>query len=173
MARLRRITIRAALKQLLNVVGRLRSAYGDRKAFTLDGRLVGDIGEVLVEEAYSVELLEGLHKQHDARTRGGRLVQIKATMKESLTFPADHVPNYYLGIKILPDGSFREVFNGPGRIAYLAIKHRARPKTSLHSIPIARLAALQARVKPDGRIPLRRRVAARRSARTARVNGAR
>ena len=148
------ITIRSALRQLLRVVGRLRATY-DGKQFTLDGRLVGDIGEVLAAETYDLALLDGLQWHYDARDRNGRRVQIKATMKRALTFPADHVPDYYLGIVIKPDGSFEEVFNGPGRIAFEAVKHRVRPKTSLHSIPIKRLQELQSRVRRDQRIPFR------------------
>ncbi len=88
-----------------------RNEYPKRR-FTLDGRLVGDLGEVLVEGEYDVELFEGLVKHHDAMTHDGRQPQIKATMQTGLTFPVDNVPDYYLGIKIHPDGTFTEIFNG-------------------------------------------------------------
>lgn len=42
-----RITIPDAVKQMLAIVEQLCAAY-PKKKFTLDGRLVGDIGEVLV-----------------------------------------------------------------------------------------------------------------------------
>ena len=76
-------------------------------------------------------------------------------MKNSLTFPADHVPNYYLGIKIAPDGSFIEVFNGPGAVAWEAVKDRKPPKTNLYSVPIGTLKKLQKKVVPIDRIPRR------------------
>jgi len=38
-------------------------------------------------------------------------------MKKKLTFSADHVPNYYLGVQVGTDGALIEVFNGPGAIA--------------------------------------------------------
>jgi hypothetical protein len=107
------ITIPDAVNQMLQIVKQLQSAY-PKKRFTLDGRLVGDLGEILVEDAYDVGLNEGLQKHHDAITSDGRQVQIKATMKNSLTFPVDHVPDYYLGIKIHADGTFTEVFNHLG-----------------------------------------------------------
>ena len=132
------ITIPEAVRQMLIVVEQLRVAY-PKKAFTLDGRLVGDIGEVLVEDAYDLELYENVKARYDAECSDGRKVQIKATMKETLTFPADHVPDYYLGVKIHPDGSFTEIFNGPGKIAGEAIKNRTTPKTNLHSIAVATL----------------------------------
>lgn len=139
------ITIPDAVKEMLSIVDRLCKAYPHKK-FTLDGRLVGDIGEVLVEDAYELKLFPDIKKHHDAECTDGRLVQIKATMKTSLTFPADHIPNYYLGVQVRTDGTFTEVFNGPGAIAWEAVKHRARPKTNLHSISIATLQKLQKKV---------------------------
>jgi hypothetical protein len=147
-------TIPEAVKELLEVVRRLQEAY-PAKRFTLDGRLVGDIGEILVKESYDVELSSGIHKHHDGITPDRRQVQIKATMKKSLTFPADHVPEYYLGIVIHPDGGFDEVFNGRGRTAQLAVRGRTRPKTNLHSVSISALAKLNAGVREKDRIPLR------------------
>jgi hypothetical protein len=76
-------------------------------------------------------------------------------MKKSLTFPADHIPNYYLGVQIHPNGTFSEVFNGPGAIAWEAIKGRAAPKTNLHSVQIGALKKLQAKVHASDKIPLR------------------
>jgi len=146
------ITIPEAVKQMLNIVERLCLAY-PKKKFTLDGRLVGDIGEVLVEDAYDLKLYEDVKKHHDAECSDGRLVQIKATMKKNLTFPADHMPNYYLGVQLRADGTFIEVFNGPGAIAWEAVKNRSKPKTNLHSISISALKKLNARVRPEDRIP--------------------
>ena len=148
------ISIPEAVEQMLAIVERLCVAY-PKKRFTLDGRLVGDIGEVLVEAAYDLTLFEDIKKHHDAECSDGRLVQIKATMKESLTFPADHIPNYYLGIQILADGTFVEVFNGPGAIAWEAVKKRATPKTNLHSVSITVLQNLQSKVQTGDRIPHR------------------
>jgi hypothetical protein len=81
-------------------------------------------------------------KHHDARCADWRL-EIKATMKDSLTFPADHVPELYLGIKLHADGAFDEIFNGPACVAREAATGRKPPKTSLHSVGIATLARLQ------------------------------
>jgi hypothetical protein len=148
------ITIQAAVERLLEIVSQLQEAY-PKKRFTLDGRLVGDIGEILVEASYDVELFEDLQRHHDGKTSDGRLVQIKSTMKESLTFPADHVPDYYLGIKVHKDGSFSEVFNGPGAIAWEAVKNRKPSKTNLHSISIQALTTQSSKVSERERIPLR------------------
>jgi hypothetical protein len=153
-----KITIPEAVKQLLSIVEKLRTSYKDQnKHFTLDGRLVGDIGEVLAEEAYDIKLFEDLQKHHDARCSDGRLVQIKATMKNNLTFPVDHIPVYYLGIQIHSDGTFTEIFNGPGVIAWQAVRNRKATKTNLHSVSIGALNKLNARVQDSDRIPRRSR----------------
>lgn len=145
------ITIPIAVKQLLHIVNQLQKAY-PKKKFTLDGRLVGDLGEILVEAEYDLELHEGLRKYHDAKTPDGRQVQIKTTMQNALTFPVDHVPDYYLGIKINTDGTFMEVFNGPGSVAVEGIKNRKPTKTNLHNISINSLAILNNKVREEDRI---------------------
>lgn len=148
------ITIQAAVRKLLKVVEQLQQAY-PKKKFTLDGRLVGDIGEILVEASYDVKLFEDMQPHYDGKTANGHLVQIKATMKNSLGFPVDHVPDYYLGIKVHKDGRFSEVFNGPGAIASEAVKNRKPPKANLHAVGIQALARLSSKVSPKERIPLR------------------
>jgi hypothetical protein len=148
------ITIPDAVRQMLLIVEKLCAAY-PKKKFTLDGRLVGDIGEVLVEDAYDLDLFADMKKHHDGECSDGRLVQIKATMKKSLTFPADHIPNYYLGVQIHSDGTFTEIFNGPGAIAWKAVKGRAAPKNNLYSVQITTLKSLQTEVAEADKIPLR------------------
>ncbi|MBQ0960587.1 hypothetical protein KAK06_16655 [Ideonella sp. 4Y11] len=149
------ITIPEAVKQLLGIVQRLHRAF-PHKAFTLDGRLVGDLGEVLVEQMYDLTLLEGLQKHYDAKTPDGKHVQIKATMKANVTFPVDHTPDYYLAVKIHPDGRLEEIFNGPGSIVREQIKGRKATKTNLHSISIGALRKVQGEVKATEKISLRR-----------------
>ena len=127
------ITVQETIKQLLQVVKQLRSTY-PKKRLTLDGRLIGDLGETLVEGGYNIEIFESLEKHHDAKTDDGRQIQIKATMQNGLTFPVDHVPDYYLGIQIHRDGTFTEVFNGPGSIAAKSVENRKPTKTNLHYV---------------------------------------
>lgn len=144
--------IHQAVKDMLQIVKALQGAY-PKKKFTLDGRLVGDLGEILVEEDYDLELYEGLEKHHDGETTDGRRVQIKTTMKDSLTFPVDHIPHYYIGIKVHSDGTYDEIFNGPGAIAWEAVKNRQPTKTNLHSITLSALRKLNEAVADGDRIP--------------------
>lgn len=58
-------------------------------------RVVGDVGEVIADLEYAIILHDTSQPGYDATTSDGRNVQIKATLKDSLTFKT--VPDYYLG----------------------------------------------------------------------------
>jgi hypothetical protein len=124
----------------------------------LDGRLVGDIGEILVQAAYDLEIFDDLPNDYDGRTSDGRRVQIKPTMNNALTSPASHVPDCHLGIKIHRDVSFSEVFSGPGLVEW-QVKGRIPPKTNLHTLNLTlnlgALKSLSKKVAAVERIPLR------------------
>jgi len=151
------ISIAEAVKDLLTIVRRLRDSYSEHgRHFTLDGRLIGDIGEVLAVQHYAITLTTTQTAVHDAVTADGRKVQIKATMKDSLTFPWGDAPDYYIGLKILEDGTPLEVYNGPGAIIKEALAGRkSRPKTGSHVVSLMALSKLQDSVLAAERIPRR------------------
>jgi hypothetical protein len=99
-----------ALRLIFDGIARLKDAF-PKKEFTIDGRLVGDIGEVVAALEYDIDLFDVLVKGHDGKTPEGRLVQVKATFKDSLTFRT--VPDYYIGLKLYRDGrcKFRSTSN--------------------------------------------------------------
>ena len=103
------------IKELYRITGELESEYSGRK-FTPDGHLVGSIGEVLVAEHYGLELLPNSTKTHDAVSKDGKYIQIKATQKDSIAISSE--PDYLIVIKLLSDGSWREIYNGPGKPAW-------------------------------------------------------
>lgn len=143
--------IKIAVKSMLKIVDELRKTYPKRK-FTLDGRLVGDLGEILVEQSYDVNLYKNIKAKYDGETPDGKKVQIKTTMQDSLTFPADFIPDFYIGIKIKLDGTFYEIYNGPGELIFQLIKDRVRPTNNLHNIPINRLIGLNNQVEQSKKI---------------------
>lgn len=147
--------IKKAIIELLQIVKCLKNEY-PHKEFTLDGRLVGDIGEVLAETYYDIKLFDKINPHYDGISSDGRKVQIKATMKNALNFPADHVPDYYLGIKILNNGSTEEIFNGPGLVIWDILKHRKKPKNNLYRIDINRLMKLDSTIDSKDRIRVRK-----------------
>ena len=106
------------IKQLLAITKKLKEKYIHlNKQFSLDGKLVGDIGEVLAAEKYGLKLLNENAPVHDAEEIAtGRMVQIKSSFKGYCYFPFgdDRIPEYFLGIVIDEDGKIEELFNGPG-----------------------------------------------------------
>jgi hypothetical protein len=103
------------VRELYSIVRRLERLFPERR-FTLDGHLVGSIGEVLAANAYGLELLPASAEGHDARATNGTLVQIKATQVKSIALRSE--PEHLLVLRILPDGRAEEVYNGPGALAW-------------------------------------------------------
>ena len=147
-----RHTITEALALIFRGIAQLQAAFPNR-AFTIDGRLVGDIGEVIAAIEYDVVLDSVSQPGHDGQTSDGRRVQIKATFKEHLTFKT--TPDYYLGFQLFPDGRYEEVFNGPGYLVRDRYAHRKNLGTTLLAFPVAELKELSKRVPPDQRIARR------------------
>lgn len=148
---MKKIKISEAVKSLLDIVQKLNVSY-PKKKFTLDGRLVGDLGEILVEEFYDVLLYENIKAEYDGETSDNKKVQIKTTMLDSLTFPANHIPEYYIGIKIASNGSLEEIYNGPGKYIFELVKNRSIPKNQLHILPIKKLKEISEKIKEEDRI---------------------
>jgi hypothetical protein len=146
------IPIRNYVKDLLKIIAKMQIDY-PKKKFTLDGRLVGDIGEILAEQLYDLVLLDGLQEKYDAISND-KLVQIKTTMKKTLGF--GDIPDYYLGIKVDENGKVEEIFNGPGLMIWNIIKHKKRPKNYFYSVNISRLKKLNSSVKNKDKIKRRK-----------------
>lgn len=148
---------RQAISDSLSLIFRgiegLRNAFEGRQ-FTIDGRLVGDIGEVIGALEYDIRLDETSQPNYDGTTSDGRRVQIKATFRDQLTFKT--VPDYYLGFKLKPDGTYEEVFNGPGSLIFDHYSHRKGIGHVLLSFPTRELMELSRNVPESERIPKRR-----------------
>jgi len=133
-------------------IGHLNATFPNRK-FTVDGRLVGDIGEVIAELEYDIILHEVSQPAYDGVTSDGKRVQVKATFKDSLTFKG--TPDYFLGFKLYPDGRYEEIYNGPGIVIYEKYAHRRGIGNTLLSFPNAALKELSSTVAPESRIQKR------------------
>ena len=79
--------IQEKLKQLFQIVELLETEYADyNRKFTIDGHLIGSIGEVLVAEAFDLKLEDTGKPVIDAKTKDGKTVQIKATTGDRVAF---------------------------------------------------------------------------------------
>jgi hypothetical protein len=81
------------IKELYKITNDLETRYPGRK-FTPDGHLVGSIGEVLVAEHYDLTLLPNSSETHDAVSKNGTFVQIKATQISRIAISSE--PEYLI-----------------------------------------------------------------------------
>ena len=100
------------IRELYQTVESLRELFPDRP-FTLDGHLVGSLGEVIAAYEYKLTLLTPSTEGHDAETADGKQVEIKITQGNRVAFRSE--PKHLLVLKLLQDGSAQEIYNGPGQ----------------------------------------------------------
>ncbi len=136
------------IKELYKITNELESHYSGRK-FTIDGHLVGSIGEVIVAENYDLELLPNSAETHDAVSADGRYVQIKATQIKRIAISSK--PDYAIVIKMLSDGSWDEVYNGPGSLVW---ENAGKiQKNGQRHISLVKLRSLMNSVSEEDRMP--------------------
>ena len=146
-------TTKAALDAIFLGIELLKEGYSNKRSFTIDGRLVGDIGEVIAERDYELELDKDSSAKHEGTTPDGTCVQIKATFKNKLTFKGEE--GLYLGLKLNRDGTYEEVFNGPAEIISEKFSHRKGINKKLLSFPIKELQKLQNQKKSESKVKRR------------------
>lgn len=136
------------IREIFRIARELEEMYPGRH-FTPDGHMVGSIGEVIAAEEYGLELFEASHPVHDARTQDGKLVQIKATQGDRIAI--SERPKYLIVLRIHRDGSFDEVYNGPGDIAWSLVGKRQ--KTGQHHVSLKKLRTAMDDVSERNRVP--------------------
>ncbi|MDO6470238.1 hypothetical protein [Maribacter sp. 1_MG-2023] len=104
------------IQQLLDITASLKKQFEGKLDFSLDGRLVGDIGEALVSEMFDIELYgknapvyDGIHRQSKIE------VQIKASMGYYFSYPYNIDLEHYIAVHIEPNGTLEVIYNGPGK----------------------------------------------------------
>lgn len=105
----------ALIEQLNDGVRRLEALFPGRK-FTLDGHLVGSIGEVVAAFLFDLVLFPASSQGHDATASDGRLVQIKLTQGTQVGIRS--CPQHLLVLKMDSNGRFSVAYNGPGEPAW-------------------------------------------------------
>ena len=150
--------IEEGLAHIFRGISILQTEFANRQ-FTIDGRLVGDIGEIIAATEFDVILDEVGQAGHDGKTSDGRLVQIKATFQDKLTFRK--TPQLYLGFKLYPNGGHDVIYNGPGHFIFQEYQHRQGIGVNLLRFPNSRLKELSADIPDKDRVPARLCPAAR------------
>jgi uncharacterized protein DUF6998 len=135
------------VKRLYAIVGELKELFSNKR-FTPDGHLVGSLGEVLAEYRYGLDSLPNCTECRDARARNGRLVQAKATQGKKIGLGSE--PGHLVVLRLMPDRSTEEVFNGPGALTW----HNAGPRQKNGQCPIylSKLRALVLQVSEGSKL---------------------
>lgn len=102
------------IKDLLSIVCELEKEFPDRK-FTLDGHLIGSIGEVLASHYYGIDLFPSSYPLYDGIV-DKKKVQIKITQGNSVDITGE--PDYLIVLFLKKsEGKVYEVYNGTGKRA--------------------------------------------------------
>ena len=139
------------IKNLYATVHELEAMFPGRH-FTPDGHMVGSIGECLVADAYGLELMTASNKGFDAVSPTGIQVEIKATQANSAAFRSE--PEHTIVIKILPDGTFEEIFNGPGKLVWDQFAGKTLPSNGQFQISLNKLKMLNETLSQAQRLPV-------------------
>ena len=137
------------VRQLYATVHELEELFPGRH-FTPDGHMVGSIGECLVADAYGLELMTASNKGFDAVSLCGKQVEIKATQSRSAAFRSE--PEHAIVIQIHPDGTFTEIYNGPGALVWQQFQGKPLPSNGQFQISLKRLGRLNLQVAAQDRL---------------------
>jgi hypothetical protein len=138
----------SVIKRLYELVNELEAAFPGRP-FTPDGHLVGSLGEVLAAHYYDLHLLPCSTECHDAQTRDGKLVQVKATQGDRVALRAE--PDHLLVIQLQRDGTIDEAYNGPGALAWAHCGKQQ--KNGQSPISVSKLRQLMRDIPMTDRLP--------------------
>lgn len=122
--------------------------------FTLDGKLVGDIGEAVIAEAFGVILCRQRTRGVDGHAADGRSVQIKATglAKAGPAFtPGEGIAEHLIFVRIdFASGNAVVIYNGPEA----PVRKLLPPVWSgTKVIPLSRILATDSTVSDEQRLP--------------------
>jgi hypothetical protein len=137
------------IQQLIQIVNNLEQTFKGRH-FTLDGHLVGSIGEVLASYHYGIKLYEASVAIHDGEAPDGRKVQIKITQTDTIIISEqpDYLIILYLNRRT---GEVFEIYNGPGEIPFMRSYEYTKHNNRYMSVSM--LCEEDTKVKPFERIP--------------------
>ena len=141
------------VEAIYRAVESLTKRFG--RKFTPDGILVGTLGEVLAEEKYDLKLLPQKTKAFDAIDCFKREVQIRCNQRSTTPIKKGASKGFFLALKLRPDGTIEEIFNGPASIAHKLTVGRKADSAGFVALSHNKLRKLMESVPRNERIPLR------------------
>lgn len=101
-------------KTISSMISRMEKDFPNRH-FTMDGHLIGSIGECMAAYYYNIDLAPSSQKDYDG-IKDGIEIQIKTTQRSTVLIHSK--PEHLIVLKLLEDGDVMEVFNGPGDVIW-------------------------------------------------------
>lgn len=138
------------ISELYQVVRNLEEMFPGRH-FTPDGHLIGSIGECLAAYHYGLELLPASSRGADA-VKGSIRVEIKATQAGRIGIRSK--PEHLLVLQLDKQGSFKEIYNGPGSKVWEEVAGKPVPSNGQYQISLAKLKSLMELVPEEERMPM-------------------
>ena len=114
--------------------------------------MVGSLAECFAEYYYGLNLHTCSNPGYDASTQGCK-VEIKATQGKRVSLRS--APERLLVFRLLKDGSFEEIYNGPGAQVWALIQGKPRPVNGQYQISITQLKDLMKTVPQDRRLTMK------------------
>jgi hypothetical protein len=136
------------IRDLYRIVNDLEAMFPGRP-FKPDGHMVGSLAECFAESYYGIELFGCSHPGHDGH-RDGCKVEIKATQGNRVALRSG--PNKLLVLLLKPDGTFEEIYNGPGAQVWALVQSKPRPTNGQYQVTLAQLKRLMKSVLEDQRL---------------------
>ena len=112
--------IKEKIQKLISIVKELETDFPGRH-FSLDGHLVGSIGEVMAAYYYGIELYAASAVAHDGEI-DGKKVQIKISQQDDIVI--NHEPEYLIVLYFRKNGDVFEVYNSPGEAPWNSASKR-------------------------------------------------
>ena len=146
------------IRELIVARNSVRDHYASSAlSFTLDGNLVGDLGEALAADIFGLKLVARNGTGIDGHAPDGRSVQVKASGTNRgpafrmVDTRADHLLFFHLD---MDQCTAKLLFNGPEHIALAAFK---TPWTGQRMVSVPQILAANARVPEEQRLqPLKK-----------------
>ena len=133
-------------QNMVNEVDQLEKLFPGRR-FTLDGHLIGSIGEAIAEDCYGIVLEKPSYKDFDG-TYEGKPVQIKTVQQDKVLLRCDEMnlsqDACLLVLYLNKSGRYYEVYNGSFTTVWKLVA--PKDKRGYKHISINRLMALSSDV---------------------------
>ncbi len=130
------LELQAEIINLWGIVNRLENTYkSENKKFTIDGHLLGSIGEIYAKVKFNLRLLPNSEKTHDAiDDLTNEKYQIKITQRNRIGLRNE--PDNLIVIKINKEGIPVIIYHDKGKPVWELIKHK---KTEQKFISLSQL----------------------------------